>query len=599
MRFLYTAAFFVSFAPFALLAGCGGGQGQNLPVATLAASQHCIACHVSNNASISPVTGLAITDEWANSPHNTSSPANKSGMGAACPFCHAPAHNHPDDCGQCHGGSSSLTESFTNPDAALQCNGCHAPAANIKPLAAPHFNNFTGATHQAQYVDLQNTGNCRNCHNPHNNAVLPEARDWANSGHGDVNGAAWTAEDFKSNPSCIRCHTATGYLGYVAGSPPFAIPTAPLAASRSYGVLGCNTCHANYDFKNSVRTLAQYVAPYNGGLAPQSFPDAGTTNICIPCHAGRESGDTVNAVADFSNASFKNSHYLAAAGLMYMKIAFTSFTSAGAAIGSSTYGASLSPDTTVPGGVTGGVSSTHRKLGTTAIDNYKPTFTAGFLDAGGPCVTCHINASGQTYRTTSHTLGISGDAFNQVCSNCHAAELGVPLTAANFRSIFLEPQSTVFQNAVALAVSLLESRYRIRYDRANYPYFFDLALDPAGMHAVKDWTRGTGDQKLGRKVMGACFNINLLTREPAAYAHARTYSRRIIYDTIDFLDNGRLDLSVGATATTANPLLYGKNPTNAYTDGTLTALAPGTTESMVFLLGFSRSTGSWTTPERP
>jgi hypothetical protein len=502
----------------------------------------------------------------------------------------------------CHGGSAAITASFINPDATLQCNICHAPTSNIKPLGAPHFNNFTGTTHQAQYVDLQNLGMCRNCHNSHDNTVLPEAEDWAGSGHGDVNGVAWTTEDFKNNASCIRCHTATGYVNYVTGTPAFTLPTAPLAASATYGVLGCNACHASYAFKTSVRNISQYTAHYNSGLSPQTFPDVGFTNICIPCHSGRESGATVNAITDFTSTSFTNSHYMAAAGLMYMKIGFTSFTSASAVIGTSTYGNSLSPDTSVPGGITGGVSSTHRNLGTAAINgaSQNPTFfVAGVLDANGPCVTCHINANGQPYRTTSHSLQINANTFSQVCTNCHTSEEGVPLSGSNFQTVFLQPQSAAFQNALTLAASLLQTHYNIKYDPANYPYFFDLSLDPAGKKAVSDWTRGTHNQQLGLKLMGACFNINLLNGDLAAYAHARTYTRRLIYDTIDFLDDGTMNLSVGATAIATMPSTYGKNATNAYTDGTLTTLAPGTTESMLFLIGWSRSTGKWVTPERP
>jgi hypothetical protein len=98
--------------------------------------------------------------------------------------------------------------------------------------------------------------------------------------------------------------------------------------------------------------------------------------------------------------------------------------------------------------------------------------------------------------------------------------------------------------------------------------------------------------------MGACYNINLLKREPGAFAHARTYTRRLIYDTIDFLDDKTINLSTGATAIATDPVTYGKGA-KAYTDGTLTTLDAGTTEAMTYLIGWSRSTGAWNAIERP
>jgi hypothetical protein len=47
--------------------------------------------------------------------------------------------------------------------------------------------------------------------------------------------------------------------------------------------------------------------------------------------------------------------------------------------------------------------------------------------------------------------------------------------------------------------------------------------------------------------MGAVFNYMLLSKEPGAWAHNDYYARRLIYDSIDYIDNGLLDSSVEAT----------------------------------------------------
>jgi hypothetical protein len=145
--------------------------------------------------------------------------------------------------------------------------------------------------------------------------------------------------------------------------------------------------------------------------------------------------------------------------------------------------------------------------------------------------------------------------------------------------------------------------YQIKYNADAYPYFYDLQKDPTGKTAVKDWTRsalfgGVKNQVLGKRLMGAAFNLNLLTKDPGAYVHARTYTRRLIFDTIDYLDDRTMNFSSGTTAIAYDPVKYGKGAT-AYTDGTLTTLASGTTADMVYLLGWSRSTGKWNNPVRP
>ena len=295
---------------------------------------------------------------------------------------------------------------------------------------------------------------------------------------------------------------------------------------------------------------------------------------------------------------------------MYMQLGFTNFTSPGAAIGTSTYGKSLSPDNiTTPGGISGGTSSTHRKFGTPLIngDGHNPTvFVSGFMDKNGPCVTCHMNASGTTVRPgNGHSLQIDGNTFKQVCINCHPSENTVTLTADNFRAKFLEPQKEAFEGGLELLEHEI-AKYGVSFDEATNPYFFDenLPLLNGKKQPVRDWTRGgTVD---GRKFMGACFNFQVLTREPAAFAHARSYSRRLIYDSIDYLDDLAMNLSVGTTAVNSGLTMANGSPlfvkdTQAYNtaNGTFTTVYGTTSEAMLYLIAWSRSTGAWNAVQRP
>ncbi|GFO61278.1 C-type polyheme cytochrome OmcB [Geomonas silvestris] len=617
-----------------LLAGCGGSSSTGSPhaVSTAAASATCLDCHAS---AVSPGTGALIAAEWGTSTHNLNN-------GASCADCHEPPANHPNNaCSACHGGGTG--EVTQNPDAAGKCLKCHGPAhpSDIMMVKAPQHYGYSSATVQGQakrasFVSGRYVGDCRACHNPHLNTVTPQHRAWAGSAHGDPKGVAWSSNDFTvaSRALCSRCHTATGYLSYVTSN--FTVPsTAAGTGDGSRQLLACNACHTSYDFKN-IRQVASFTAPYKGynGSDLASFPAVGETNLCIPCHTGRESGHSLDAVPNFASANFINPHYLAAAGLMYMQSGFTGFTSASAVIGSSTYGKSLSPDSiSTPGGMSGGTTSTHRNLGTTRINNdsHKPSFfVPGVADSNGPCVTCHLNASGVAVRAANgHSLKIDDNAYNQLCTNCHSSENTVPLNAANFRSVFLEPQAEAFQSTLELAVYLLKDRYNVEYDPALYPYFFVGGQTHSSASAVKDWTiSGTRN---GKKMMGACFNVQLLTKDPAAFAHARSYSRRLLYDSIDFIDDGIMNGSTGTTAQTVsasgsaltNPV-FGKftkgakaydsafdSTTNGVTKYVITTIASGTSEAMLYLVGWSRSgsdadpataaakAGAWNSPERP
>lgn len=582
------AALLAAFVMTAALAGCGSGNkegstgGSNIVGGVAKVDESaCAQCH---STAIDPVAGTNIYQAYLASSHYTN-------------------NFHLVGCQDCHGGGAQHNGvgplPYPNPDSAGVCFQCHE-----KYLPTAHFANYTSAVHPAQYVSANYQQSCTSCHDPHkgDKGIGQEHTDWAASGHGDVNSPAWSDEDFKNNVSCIRCHTSTGFIGYVQSN--FTLPTQTWAKAgdKSFEVLTCKACHTDYNFKNRVRQAGAFTAPYNGGKSPATFPSVSSSNLCIPCHTGRESGDTVNAVTDFTKSGFKNSHYLAAAGLMYMKAGFINFTSLSAPIGTNTYGKSLLPDSTsTPGGVAGGVTSTHRLLGTSGIVGSHGV-TAGNLDQNGPCVICHLNANttgaDNMNRATSHTLAINQNTITQVCNKCHSSEGGVNITTiANFQQYFLEPNSSAFQTALKLATTLLQTNWGIKYDPNAYPYFYDLNN---GGKAVTDWTRGTNNQAFGKKMMGACFNLNLLNKEPAAYAHARTYTRRLIYDSIDFLDDGVMNLSVGATALATDPTDYTKGTVAydggaPYLGGTLNS---GTSEAMVFLIGWG-SSGAWSTPERP
>jgi hypothetical protein len=595
-----------SLLAMAFVSGCGTDNkegnlnGNNVAKVDEAS---CAQCHGSSYDSIS---GQPIYAGYVQSKHFN----NATGTVVGCQDCHGG--------GAQHNGVGPIP--FANPDSAGKCWGCHQNGflgkyeANGKPTAIQiaHFYNITGAgVHPAMYATTNFQNHCTACHEPHNpiqGLGKEERRAWATSEHGEVNEPAWNTEDFKENSSCLRCHTTTGYINYVSSGFTNQAVFAP-ASDKGREVLACSACHTADSF--AVRNVAKFTAPYNAGKSPKTFPSVGTSNLCIPCHAARESGDTVSAVTNFANSSFKNSHYKAAAATMYMSNAFITYTTLSAPVPSNNEGSAFTstksldktmlPDNlSVPAyGISGGTTSAHRKLGTPLIAG-----TEGYLPAGGvalttngPCVTCHMQAdnpvAGDTAQNSSipvpavrtahgHSLQIDNDTAQQLCLPCHAdaphldggdgagnAIYTTVTTLAGLESAMLEPQSAAFQNGLKLVKQMLLVKYMIKFDSSAYPYFYDMQKDSTGKTAVTDWTRknvaGVSDaatialgmtaipaggfsQKQASRVMGACFNFNLLTREPGSYVHARTFTQRLVYDAVDFLDNNTMDFSALSTA---------------------------------------------------
>ncbi|GFO64828.1 hypothetical protein M1B72_05035 [Geomonas paludis] len=496
--------------------------------------------------------------------------------------------NSPTACTDCHGHEfyTNSANALETPDGVSTTKG--VGTVQTEWAASGHAGKILKAKFTAW-----TTANATRSRTTTTNAAVMGAGVTSATGmaweHYNWDDSTGTASDRKS---CQKCHTATGSANYLTN------PATYNAANNDFShlsgwtsakvspqneVLYCWGCHTSAETGALRNPGAVTTADYNFKGAPAVYPNVGASNVCITCHGGQKSGESITALTTagntFTNVSFVNSHYMAAAGLMYAKSGYTNFIDPNTVIGTSTYGKSLTSNE--DGGL---LTSTHRKLGTPAIngDSHNVAkFVPGFLDSDGPCATCH-------YAKGNHELEIGAVAFTEVCVNCHSAEGTTTLTVDNFKEVFIEEQAVPFKEAIALALAKLSANYGITYNASAYPYFYDARN---GNSAVKDWTRGGQlNAAEAEKLMGACFNINLLNRDPAAYVHARTYARRLLYDTIDFLDDKTINMSTGATAIAYDSVKYVK--------GAL-ATSAETTEDFKYLAGYSRTTGAWNTLERP
>lgn len=594
----------IALAAAMLLPGCwgsskstsvsAGGGGGVLATATAVGIDKCHNCH-SNTA----VGGAGIFLSWEESRHgnldntfdawdNALGTTNYHGFrpsstSATCIVCHDPNGDSANvpfylsqntdplanttrnviGCEACHGGGSlhfgvgpiggptlgefAVAASTGQSSQYNTCTGCHDDSfhgtSSYRIIGDTHYDNASraiGSNIEGYVIRKSKDTACVDCHNPHT-LSLPINRQWAASRHGDFTGEAWKHYQWTASnrTACQRCHTTSGAINYLTdpanydpANNDFSWLDSPATDNRSE-MLYCYACHTNY--YGGLRAPGAITASYTGVDPEPVFPDSGASNICLSCHTGRESGDSIKAkVASFDNVSFINSHYLAAGGNVFAVTGYE-------------YD---SRDYSIPS------SDQHDKIGqgTTGVsavdDNYR----------NGPCVSCHFDSrdpnrlsplTRYSDNTLSHTLSPltrysdTDLALNPVCINCHGSRgegsnsgilwLGDDATAATLQGTTHKARYQAALEALKVQLELNGYAYT-----TGYPYF-----------STKNWlspgdTDTTGETT-GKANMGAAFNYNLLLHDPGGVAHNRRYTRRLIYDSIDWLDDGVLNYSVAAT----------------------------------------------------
>jgi formate-dependent nitrite reductase cytochrome c552 subunit len=547
-------------------------------------------------------------------------------------------------CTSCHAlldSSGTATAAATHdPSSAVTPTGSQYAITDTH-FATAFTTTFFGASPITGYaMDYSSETVCTDCHNPHAPADIN--RDWAQSAHANRSaGAPWSIFNWSNGVNygmCQRCHTTTGYSTYAAalqagnltlaeqirsGAVTTLITTT--AAGWKPEMLECTGCHL--DNSGTLRNPGPYTANYGysitGAAATASFayPDITSSNVCIPCHSGRQSGDSIKnlvfsnpPVTDFSNLSFIDPHYRSAAGTMYAAIGYT-FPRSYANL--STY--------------------KHDQIGTTDAPN------TGSL---GPCAGCHMYRTGQSANhlylaATIDSNGTITSIVSEVCYQCHAGSNSALAAMADNERI-------EYEAALAALVDQLDKK-GVSFN-PSYPYMFQqrtsagtvsatngskiitgigtqfitagtttgsdffrasayaVAPPAAGFPAVgspygiasvdtetqitlaspytgptftagayvimkgtfangtTNWLLG-GSPEDGYNNMGAAFNLDYLAHEPGAFVHNSRYVKRLIYDSIDWLDDGVLNYSVGATLT-ALP------DATSYKNGAMTYLLP-------------------------
>lgn len=482
----------------------------------------------------------------------------------------ASKHNTPvgtavNGCTNCHAASGATYKNapVSSSSAENETCGTACHTALILPVVAMKLINDTHGDDKATVNIIEGyvvrtaaESACRDCHASHTTDLLIQS-EWAESGHaGDIAAgpvkdntaviptvySPWAHYDWDDSTgtssdrkSCQQCHTATGAANFLNDPARYSAANndfshlADWTSNKKSGqneLLYCWGCHRdaatgelrnpgalNFTFRNNTTVSSPVTA---------SFPDAARSNLCIACHAGRETGNSIKkSTAAFSNTGLINSHYLAAAGILYAKSGYE-FTD-------KDYRSSLG-----------------FRHDMTGINAPLPASVA----EKGSCVFCHMGSY------ANHTWKITTD---ESCDLCHAGGAS-SLTAAGKEG---------YESALALFETVLDGEGFFFYPA--HPYFYTAPYNPAYVEsgscssnlAVKNWQAGgtsiftwdyasatattkscvssvdtttPGTADTGRDRMGAAYNYNLLKHEPGAFVHNSLYTKRLIFDSIDLLD---------------------------------------------------------------
>lgn len=384
-------------------------------------------------------------------------------------------------------GTSNFIEGYTmDPDSARPCRDCHNVHAadisiNLQWAASGHAGEIITHKENAAATDIANP-------------VRRTYQDVYNVKTAGVdNGYVWPRYNW-DNPAaglgnCQKCHTATGVKNYLSDPQTYDLTGAandfshlqgwtPESGSGQNELLYCWGCHENNT--GVLRNAGNPLPLYdrNNDLFA-TIPDVGKSTVCLACHGGR--GNTATMINSERTSRFQGHQPTRGA------LVFTGITHIGYEFAGLDYSSPVNP---------------HSMIG----------FKNDVPESGtGPCVGCHMPDENHTFAAAEYDAdGILTAVTNpSLCQNCHGI-------SADFLVTFKQAQD----DAVALLGEYV-TNIRTNYLNSDVSANFDtVPIDAYG--AFQNWKYfSEGD--------------------PCGYVHNFIYAKRMIFDSIDWLDNGILD----------------------------------------------------------
>ena len=319
-----------------------------------------------------------------------------------------------------------------------------------------------------------------------------------NSAHADKTAEAFVHWDGDTPPvvptSCAKCHTLNGFIEFAT--------TGAIAASVTPGVFNCTLCHTNAE-SGELRAFANGVTFPSGAVVKNLGPEA----VCMQCHQGRTSVNTVNTAitnagvgddVSTTKLSFSNIHYLGAAVALYGTV------------------------------VKGGYEYTGN------------TYDAKFahITGYGACTDCH----------DSHSLEVKYEN----CKTCHpyvqkyadlknirwvGSEVDYDGDGNITEGMYYEVNGVkeiLYTAIISYAKNI--TKVAIGYNPDANPYWFkDLNSD--GVIDASEAVSTNRYNAFSPRLLKACYNYQVAKKDPGCFAHGGKYIIELLYDSLADLNS--------------------------------------------------------------
>lgn len=287
--------------------------------------------------------------------------------------------------------------------------------------------------------------------------------------------------------SCSRCHSADGL-------PLFIEQGAAINQHPSNG-LACETCHS--DVANGTVRVVDSVPFPNG--AELALDDPGS-NLCLNCHQGRESGESVNRVTNglpddeiSESLRFLNVHYFAA--------------------GASLFGTEANGMYEYDGQDYNGQNLHVPAFNTCTECHYEHQLEVEVEE----CADCHFNVETlddlHNIRLGSDPVDYDGDGDSVE---------GIGDEVASMQEMLYAAMQDYAANELGAP---------ILYDSSAYPYFFN-DLDGDGQSSPNEINSDNQYRSWSPRLLRAAYNYQYVAKDPGAFAHNGDYIMQVMYDTL-------------------------------------------------------------------